>query len=339
MSHRIGSIGYSSSQGISHLMKWAYDAGVVTDVMTFRHGSRPSHPEWYPPGTVELVGRPFTGPVVDAFLKPLDAMIFFESPLDWSFLSYCRARGVKTVIVPMYECWPNNPGHHPDKFICPSKLDQRDYWPASPFLQVPVPPGIVWEQRTTAKRFLHNGGNLGLRGHKGTREILQAWKYVKSPAPLTVRSQDAAGLDAILNAVSEARRDNRITITKGNLDYGAGMFSGHDVFIMAEKYNGLSVPLIEARASGMLVVTSNRFPMNDWLPTEPLIPVKRYQRARVSGAYQEYDEAVVAPEDIAATVDRLYGTDVTEYSLSGKAWAEENSWERLKDAWIKEILS
>lgn len=338
MSHRIGSIGFSTSQGISHLMKWFYDANVITDVITFRHGSRPSHPEWYPPDTVELVGRPFNGPVVDEFLSKVDAVLFFETPFDWSFLSYCRTKGVRTVVLVMYECWPNNPGHQPDKFICPSKLDQRDYWPNSPFLQIPVPPGIVWRQRTEARRFLHNGGNLGLRGHKGTLEILKAWRHVESPASLTVRAQDSAGLEQLLGMAPEVRHDPRITITKGNLDYGPGMFAGHDVFIMAEKYNGLSLPLIEARASGMLVMTSNRFPMNDWLPTEPLIPVKRYQRARVSGAYQEYDEAVVAPEAIAETVDRIFGSDIADYSLSGKAWAQANSWDALRDQWIAEVL-
>lgn len=338
MSHRIGTITYSTSQGIAHLAKWFWDAGVVTDVMTFRHGSRPQHPEWYPEGTVELVGRPFNGPVVDEWLRPLDAVVFFESPFDWSFFQYCRVRGKRTVVVPMYECWPKAPAGLPDKFVCPSKLDQRDYWPGAPFIQIPVPPDVVWRQRTKAERFLHNGGNLGLRGHKGTLEIVRAWQHVKSDAELTVRAQDTAGLSAILRQVPDARKDERILFLPGEVPRDK-LFDGHDVFIMAEKYNGLSLPLIEARAAGMLVTTSDRFPTNDWLPTWPLIPVQSYSRQRVGGGYQEYDEALVTPEAIAETVDRVYGSDVTDYSLSGKAWAEMNSWANLKDRWVQEILS
>lgn len=336
---RIGTVCYTTEQGISHLAKWFYTAGVITDVMTFRHGGRPAHPEWYPPDTIELVGRPFNGPAVDAFLAKVDVMVFMESPFDWSFLNYCRERGVRTVIIPMYECHPVKPPFVPDKYVCPSLLDQRDYWPTSPVLQIPVPPGIVWAQRTKAEQFLHNGGNLGLRGHKGTLEILRAWKYVKSDAELTVRAQDTAGLDQLLAQVPEIRRDERIVLIPGSVPY-EDLFKGRDVFIMAEKYNGLSLPLIEARAAGLVVITSDRYPMNQWLPTFPLIPVKRYSRQRVGGAYQEYDEATVTPEAIAETVDRMFAVHteyVEEYSLSGKLWAEANSWDNLRDKWIKEI--
>lgn len=334
---RVGSIGYSTQQGISLLMKWFHDAGVITDVMTFRHGSRPSHPEWYPEGTIELVGRPFNGSMVDEWLKPLDVVLFFETPFDDTFYEYCRVRGVKTVLVPMYECYPRAPRGLPDAFVNPSLLDQRDYWPGAPFIQIPVPPDVVWRQRTTATRFLHNAGNLGLRGHKGTLEILRAWRHVKSDATLTVRAQDTAALSKALSQAPEVKRDDRVDVVLGEVPREELFDASHDVFLMAEKYNGLSMPLIEARAAGMLVVTSDRFPTNTWLPREPLIPVKSYSRQCVSGAYQTYDEALVTPEAIAETVDRLYGMDITEYSLQGKAWAEANSWEKLNPVWLEQL--
>ncbi len=335
---RIGSIGYATEQGIGHLMKWFYDAGVITDVMVFRHGSRQSHMEWYPPGTRELVGRPFTGPDVEEFILSVDVMLFFETPFDWAVIDLCKRLGVKIVIVPMYECTPQRVPHQPDAWFCPSLLDQRDYFKRSPFVPIPVPPDVQWTQRTRAVNFLHNAGNLGLRGHKGTLEILKAVQHVKSQEfRLVVRAQDVTSLRAVINQVPSVERDPRVTIQYGDTPREMLFSPDHDVFIMAEKYNGLSLPLMEARAAGMLVVTSDRFPTNTWLPTWPLIPVKEYSRHRVGGPYNEYDEARVTPEAIAETIDKLVGADTAEYSLDGKKWAEETSWKRLKPVWLEEL--
>lgn len=332
---RIGSIGYASNQGIAMLMKQFYDNRIVTDVMVFRHGSRPSHMEWYPEGTRELVGRPFNGPEVGKFLTSVDAMLFFETPFDWQVLDLCKKLGTKTVLVPMYECTPERLPFAPDKFICPSLLDV-EYFPTSKFLQIPVDP-TTWQQRTRAMKFLHNGGNLGLRGHKGTLELLQAMQYVRSDLTLHVRAQDINGLKNLIKSVRGIESNNRVTFEYGDLPY-ENLFNGYDVLVQPERYNGLSLPLNEARANGMLVMTSNRFPHNSWLPVEPLIPVKSYSKQRVGGSYNEYDEALLDPKDIAQTMDNWYGQSIVGYSYSGKEWAEANSWGNLRDKWIEEIL-
>ena len=242
----------------------------------------------------------------------------------------------------MYECTPTRRPHEPDKWICPSKLDTQ-YFPGSPYLPIPVDEPR-WELRTRARRWLHNGGNLGLREHKGTRTILQAMQHVKSPITLTVRAQDDASLHQIVREVPTALpgRDPRIEYHYGQYPRER-LFEDHDVFVMAEKYNGLSLPLAEARAAGMVVVTSDRFPMNDWLPREFLIPVSGYTRQRVSGAFQWYDEATIDPQEVARTIDRVYqyGEDygVTSYSESAREWYETMSWASLKDRWVAEILS
>lgn len=334
---RVGCVTYASDQGIAMLGKQFFDAGIITDVMIFRHGSRPEHPEWYPEGTEILVGRPFNGPKVEAFIKSVDVMLFFETPFDWTVLTLCKKLGTKTVIVPMYECTPATIPVVPDKWICPSLLDV-EYFPGSEFIPIPVPP-IEWQQRTVAKEFLHNGGHLGLRGHKGTLELLQAMQYVKSDLHLTVRSQDTVGLARIIQQVPKVVLDSpNLTIESGAVPY-ENLFKEYDVLIAPEKYNGCSLPMNEGRASGMLVVTSNRFPMNTWLPTWPLIKVHSYSRQRVGGGYNSYDEALILPKDIAAKMDELYGQDITDYSLSGKAWAEEHSYHALKSRWLEALAS
>ena len=334
---KVGSICYATEQGIGMLPKQFYDAGIINSVMIFRHGSRPTMKEWYPPDTIELVGRPFNGPIVEEYLKSIDVLLIFECPFDWTVLTLCKKLGTKTVIVPMYECTPAQIPVQPDKWICPSLLDV-EYFPGSEFIPIPVPP-IEWQQRTTAKRFLHNGGHLGLRGHKGTLELLQAVEYVKSDLHLTVRSQDTIGLARILQQIPKVILDNpNLSIEPGGIAY-EDLFKGYDVLVAPERYNGLSLPLQEARAAGMLVMTSNRFPHNTWLPIEPLIPVASYSRQRVGGGYNSYDEARIDPKSIAFTMDQWYGRDITDYSLSGKTYAEENSFPALKSRWLEALAS
>lgn len=347
---RVGTICYATEQGIGYLAKDFYDNGIITDVLIFRHGSRSTHLEWYP-GAQELVGRPFTGLYVEKWLDKVDVLLQFETPFDWSFLTLAKKHGVKIALVPMYECTPAIVPVQPDRWLCPSKLDQEYF--DGPFLPVPVK--SEWNRRTVCEKFLHNGGNLGLRGHKGTLEILQAWKLCKQPINLTIRAQDTIGFAKLLAECGFGRTmiSSKTFTFSESTDSGmkflhvsfapvprSNLFDANfDCFVMAEKYNGLSLPISEARAAGMLVVTSDRFPMNDWLPRDPLIPVESYSRQKVGGPYNFYMEAKVLPEAIAAKLDSLHGTDISEYSLGGREYAEANSWSALKPLWTKELES
>ena len=199
---------------------------------------------------------------------------------------------------------------------------------------MPVDPS-KWQQRYQAKRFLHNGGHLGCRGHKGTLEIMQAMEHVKSPLHLTIRSQDIDGLNQKIRECPSILGNPQVAIERGPVPYESLFSTDYDVFIMAEKFNGLSLPLQEARAAGMLVMTSDRFPMNTWLPQEALIPVESYHEARVSAGHNLFQEAVVNPRDIAAKMDEVYGSNIEGYSEQSRLWAMENSWEALKPKYIQ----
>ncbi len=89
--------------------------------------------------------------------------------------------------------------------------------------------------------------------------------------------------------------------------------------------------------AGMLVMATNRFPMDQWLPTECLIPMCGTRTSNVSGAYNDFEEAIIDPKDIAKTIDEWYGKDITEYSQSAKDWTETMSWETLKPQYMEQI--
>lgn len=185
--------------------------------------------------------------------------------------------------------------------------------------QVTIPVEVKWRLREKALVFVMNAGNGGLGGRNGTAELVEAMKYVQSPIKLIIRSQ----------VPMKIPNDPRIEVRVGTF---GDIWSEGDVFVFPEKFNGLSLPLQEAFASGMMVMAGDRFPMNTWLPKEPLIPVASYRKERLA---VPFDCAVYDPKEIAKTIDRFYNTDISQFSLAGKKWGEENSWSKLKDFYNK----
>ena len=183
--------------------------------------------------------------------------------------------------------------------------------------QIQIPVDIKWRLRQKAKVFIMNAGNGGLGGRNGTKELIEAMRYVKSPITLLIRSQIP---------IKVPFDDERIKIEIGTISKER-LWSEGDVFIFPEKFNGLSLPLQEAFVSGMLVMAGDRFPMNEWLPKEPLIPVSHYTKERYAVTF---DCAQYDPKVIASTIDAWYDTDIEKYSLLGKEFGEKNSWNNLK---------
>ena len=326
---RVGTICYATDQGLGILAKSFYDNGVVTDVLMLHHNSRPTHLEWYPGSKVitskDLNVAGFSQRIVE-FLKNVDVMLFFETPFDWSLIPYCQKRNIKTVLMPMHECMPKTLPYEPDFFICPSALD-FDAFPRNSVM-LPVPVSEPWNLRMTADVFVHNAGHLGLNGRNGTAELLQAIPLVKSDdVKFIIRSQEP---------ISWTIRDPRVEIRLGTVKK-EDLYKRGDVFVFPEKFNGLSLPLQEATASGMAVMCLDRYPVNTWLHKDPLVPVKEYRKSRVSSRCLEFDEAVVDPAELAKNIDKWHGREITHLSLYGREWAERTSWKALKQKYLEAL--
>jgi hypothetical protein len=213
----------------------------------------------------------------------------------------------------------------PSHFIAPSLLDQR-YFSNSEY--IPVPVDVKWKYRTTANTFVHNAGHFGLQGRNGTRELVEAMKLVTSPAQLLLRCQESPPF--LIPPLPN------ITLQIGNVPYES-LWDEGDVFIFPEKFNGLSLPLQEARAAGMLIIATDRFPMNTWLPTEYLIKPETTYRTNIGGSYLDFEESIISSKSIAETIDKVYGQCIADYSIAGNAWGNSMSWERLGQRWLSAL--
>jgi len=308
--YKVGSIVLATEQGLGYLAKDFYDNGVINVVYVHPHSTRKSHLEWFPNRVNSI----------EELLDQCESLLFFETPFEWKVIVRAREKGVRTVFMPMFECTRYPLPYQPDLVISPSLLDQK-YYPDSEFIQVPV--DVNWRLRTKAEVFVHNAGNGGLGGRNGTRELLEAMQYVKSPIKLIVRSQIP------ITEYTDPRIFYEYNVDRKDL------WNDGDVFIFPEKFNGLSLPLQEAFASGMLVMCGNRFPMNTWLPKEPLIPVDHYTKEKIA---VEFECAQFDPKIIAEKIDEWYNKDITQFSLDGRDWAKNNSWKKKREIYKKLLL-
>lgn len=306
----IGSIVLATEQGLGYLAKAFYDNGIIDTVCIHKHSSRENHYEWYP------------NHVKEEELYKCSTLIFFETPFNWKIIPEARKRGIKTILIPMYECTNFPFPYEPDEIWCPSELDYKFYKDKGKenikLIQIPV--DVKWRIRQKALKFVHNAGNGGLGGRNGTKELIEAFRHVKSPAQLLIRSQIPLKCD-----------NPNIEVRIGTFD---DIWDEGDVFIFPEKFNGLSLPLQEAFASGMLVMATRRFPNTSYLPMNPLIPVESYQVERI---VTEFMSAGINPIEIAKMIDLFYNTNIESYSLLGKEYNEKNSWKNLKKTY-QELL-
>lgn len=309
MDKTIGAVVVATDQGLGYLAKAFFDNGLIHKVFIHQHSSRENHTDWYPESAVVQSAQ--------ELLKQCDTLLFFETPFSWKLIPMAREAHVKTVLMPMYECTQYPLPYEPDKIICPSPLDMQFYEGKGEY--IPVPVDVKWRLRRKARVFVHNAGNGGLGGRNGTRELLQAMQYVKKPIKLIIRSQ--------VPMISRPPDDPRVEFRIGTVS-PEELWDEGDVFVFPEKFNGLSLPLQEAFASGMMVMATHRFPNTTYLPKEPLIPVASYKKEMIA---VEFDSAVIESKKLAAVLDRWYDKDIEAFSLLGKEYAQKNSWKILKE--------
>lgn len=300
----IGAIVLATDQGLGYLARDFYRNGIIDYVYIHEHSTRQNHRDWY--------AREHVVSSIDELIEKSDTIFAIETFFNWKVIPKAREKGKKTCIMVMYECTPHPLPYQPDLILSPSDLD-TDYYPESTRVTVPVhgQPRL----RTKAQTFVHNAGNGGLGGRNGTKELLEALQYVRSPIKLILRSQ----------VPLKVPNDPRIDYRQGTFE---NIWDEGDVFIFPEKFNGLSLPIQEAFASGMLVMSSDRHPFNKWLPTEPLIPVDNFKKERLA---VEFDMAQLSPVAIARAIDSWYDKDITKFSELGITWGQANSFDKWKE--------
>jgi len=333
---RLSAIVRADACGLGTLSRmFADELGFHRTVSLARHQGG-AWPEWFG-GDNRHASDGLTPELVGWLCDGADVLLSFETWYGSFVPVLARRLGVKTALVPMYECCPRAGAglEATDLAICPSPLDLEEIEHNTPGLAqarkvlLPIPcdtKRIAFRRRERALTFVHNAGHGGLMGRNSTAEVLQAWQHVRSPARLLVRLQPGAALDM----PASAYRDGRIAVAESNPANYWDLWSEGDVLLHPHKWDGLSLPIQEALAAGLPVITTDSWPFCDregrlgWLPRslKQLAIAPRIVR-RVT-LCRQIEASYPHPRDIAARVDQLYGQPIDHLSLEARACAEQH---------------
>lgn len=181
-----------------------------------------------------------------------------------------------------------------------------------------------------------------MRDRNGTKLFAGALKYVDVATAVTVHG----------NPEQHGQRPNRVTIPaqvhnatverSDEIDSQAFWPAEPSVVVMARRYGGLCLPLWEAAAQGLPVVTLDVAPLNEWVHPSGLVAARRHSKIRAPGSYDSdgrptgwFVSWACQTRDLAAAIAALC-TEPGLAAANGQhhwEWAQTNSWENLKPVW------
>lgn len=268
-----------------------------------------------------------------------DVLIFLEYPYNWDFPRMAHAMGIKVAWVPMLDS-VGTPWLEREQvvqcismFMAPTKfahtcLTGKGY----PSVYTPWPVDTEWFkfiQRKPGEKItlIHNAGYVGANltlPRKGTDLVLSAFHRVKNNGfKLIVRSQDV--IDSPLLTGVDYRQ--------GELMDERSLYAVGDVYLAPSRMEGLGLPIGEAMASGMPVITTDGSPMNEKVIWKDLLIKPASETLRGGNT-----DALVIEPDLDDFVEKILGLrkfDLEESSRMMRARIEENfSWKILAPKYI-----
>ncbi|MDX1279327.1 glycosyltransferase family 4 protein, partial [Oceanihabitans sediminis] len=116
----------------------------------------------------------------------------------------------------------------------------------------------VKDVKNTKFTFFHQGGWGGVHSRKNTRQVIEAFKALDKPdTRLVITSQISIDMELPENIIILNKEHTR----KEMIDY----FKSADAFVQPSKWETIGIPILEAMASGLPVITCDIPPMNEFV--------------------------------------------------------------------------
>ncbi|MDE2098824.1 MAG: glycosyltransferase [Patescibacteria group bacterium] len=311
---------------------------------------------WLDPAATRFVrSNQITAADAEWLLDGADCVLSHETWYGPEVSLLARKRGIKTALTIMFEMLPMGgiANGFTELAICPHELALREA-EITPCLAgalkvcLPFPidtEEIPFRRRELARTFVHFAKE-GVRD--GTPDVLAAWPLVKSDARLIVYQHGEPPLAG----------DDRVEVRQRSRDAYADYAAG-DVLLLPHRWSGYGCVLHEALAAGMPTMVTAWWPFCDFagfpratgsvderlaaryesdapglLPgaiQSLSLPTTTARRVDLSRSIISFETTA---EVIAARVDALYDSDISDVSEEARAWAEERSFDKLRATWI-----
>ena len=205
-------------------------------------------------------------------MADLDAVLLIEFPFNWDFMPELKRRGIKIMMMPLFDCYPLYAYQHVeliDGWIAPTGVAYRylkQQFDNVYRLAVPINTEqyAFKERGHNTGKFLHNGGYLGVGGRKSTGLVCKAFKELKVTMPgikLTVNMQVPFG----------CADDEDIEYNICNVSHPESLYEEGDVFVYPSTAEGIGLQILEAMSCGFPVITTNHPPMNEYISNPDLL--------------------------------------------------------------------
>jgi|GEM_PF-1159319 len=331
---------------------------LVVDISDFNYNKQ--FPERYtdsPIGSLSFVKGFPTNEDVEVFLEGLDVVLIAESAYNPYLYTRARELGVKTAVAYNYEFfdWFDRTKPKPDMLIAPSRWHFDDVqklcyeaglehiYLHCPIDRTELPPRKITQART----FLHTAGRSAAHDRNGTQLVIEASRYLKTPAQIIVHFQGEQGLghqatQTIADYVDLLERvgdPSKLTIEVMDLEDYADVYKQGDVLLLPRRYGGNCLPLNEALSVGMPAIMTDISPNNELLPKNWLVPAYWTNHFTPRTVVDIYS---VEPELLAEKIDEFYNYKESRMwfeNIKAGELAQKISWPAMKPQYLKALES
>lgn len=348
LTNGVGVIGYGCVSGLGVMVHDLRTQLGIAHQLVIPHGSYELVPEWAAGQTKSPSWEPDYDTLANwVHTNNLKVVLSVETFFGALTIERLKNLGVRTILLPMGEWFNAGDTQYggADLYICNS---QYTFDIVAPFRRVMIPWGvdlseIPFRLRTGgAQYFIHNGGNLGVGGRKGTEASIYAFMSV---AP----GRTAFGDDPMLNAKLTVRAQRNPTRMPDHpaIRYEIGTVAGYqelyghgDVLLYPSQLDGHALVTQEAMAAGMPVLTTDAAPMNEFHKEagleDLLIRVDHYGPSGTNNP--NVQRAHVDVKDLADKIVMMASTDITAYSRRGRELiADRYTWDALRGRYLELI--
>jgi hypothetical protein len=233
-----------------------------------------------------------------------------------------RQQGVRAVIQANPEFWTRE--EMVGEVWLPSRWEQDRMPGNAVYVQVPVDRERLqvrdYDQHSSFT-FLHIHSNA-MEDRNGTRAVLAACEQMTQRCQLLIRGGRMSGLTRIGPVLVQ---------WLGPYDgpYWEMYPSIADCLVLPRRFGGLCLPMQEAAALGMPILTTDLSPQRSWIPYSGLVPTHSARPVRMKGGeFEVHDVNVPA---LAARMDRMVGQKAFWKfgHHASLAWADSLDWKRL----------
>lgn len=271
-----GIIGYANNSGIGNLIYSLKES--IPDIsgqFVVKHSIKDKHLNLCP-AEFDYYGSLDRGVDMHEFrewylnFRP-GAMIIVETPFNWEVIPFLKDVGCKVIYAPMLDSY---------SLLQIKWVKAIDQWLAfnnwtrhllvqAGFKNVTMLPVPINTHKFYYRSkglgggvLLHHAGYLGVAGRKGTKEVLRAFENwdEKCGCKLILYSQMEIPFPIRMDLINKC-----VEFRMGEVQNPVDMFVDGDVYVAPSKKEGIGLPILEAMSCGYPVLTTNAFPMNEYI--------------------------------------------------------------------------